>query len=176
MAGRKRKSGKREANGRLVRKSRGETEMQIMETALAVRLRAGIPRKLARSVGSIEGLLFAQEDIDRDQYEAAVHYLSARLSYLAAIDDPHHAREPRDTIGAGNEEAHEKFCRFAMAQWARIQEEVAEMQVQLRNTANLAGALDGMVRGHVCEHQIGDLRYALNAVHRARVGHRKRAA
>lgn len=174
--GRPRKTAKREPNGRVLRKPRFETEADVMETAMSARLRAGIPQHLARSVGTIEAALFANADLNRDQYEAAVFYNQVRLKYLSAIDEPHSAKEPRRPSQGGGEEAHEKFCQLAREQWEAMRAEVMDLQRQLGNTANLFGALDSLERGHLMNHQHGDLRYALNAIHKYRVSTKRRAA
>ena len=147
-----------------------------MEVAIAPRLRAGIPRHLARSVGTYEATLFAKELIDRDQYEAAMFYQMLRLKYLSAIDEPHEPKEPRRASNGGGEEAHEKFCEMARGQWLAMVAEIQERQIQERNTSNLFGALDGLIRGYLTQSQLGDLRIALNTVHRFRLSSKRRAA
>lgn len=186
-AGRKRKKNAvREPNGRESRradyqkalrdKQREETEEQAMETAIAARLRAGIPKELAKAVGTIEGCLFANGTLNRDQYDAAVYYNMVRVKYLSAIDDPHSPRDPRKPSQGSDEDAFERFCAGAIQKWEAMRSEIMETQRQLGNTANLFGALDSLERGHLSEFQLGDLRYALNSVHRYRVSEKKTAA
>lgn len=182
----RRQNVKREPNGRVSRKKeyqrdlrnqeRIETEAEAMEVAIAVRLRAGIPRNVARSVGTVEGALFAKHAIDRDQYEAAVFYSVLRLQYLSAIDEPHAPKEPRGPSQGGGEEAYERFCESAKQRWSDMRGQVSEAQQELGNTANLFGALDSLERGHLMDYQLGDLRFALNAVHKYRVFATKRAS
>ncbi|WP_422383265.1 hypothetical protein [Roseibium album] len=183
----KRKQGlTREPNGRVSRKKeyqrelqdkqREETEAEAMAVGIAKRVSSGIPRHLARSVGTVEGTLFAKGDINRDQYEAALFYGLLRIQYLSAIDEPHSPKEPRKPSQGGGEEAHERFCAGSIQRWKEMREQISEAQQQLGNTANLFGALDSLERGHMSKHQIGDLRYALNAVHKFRVNATKRAA
>lgn len=175
--GRPRKQGKREPNGRVVRKTRFETEEEIMEAVISMRVRAGIPRHLARSVGTMEAALFAADLISRDQYEAALYYLEARMKYLSAIDEPHSPKEPRGPSRGGGEEAHEKFCEASREKWEGLRATILDFQRQyLDMTANLMDALDCLERGHLQESQVGDLRYALNAVHRYRISQKKSAA
>ncbi|WP_298966168.1 hypothetical protein [uncultured Roseibium sp.] len=176
----------REPNGRLSRRKeyqrnlrnqeREETEREAMETAMAARLRAGIPQNLAQSVGTIEAALFASNALSRDQYEAAVFYNTVRIKYLSAIDEPHAPREPRGPSQGGDEEAFERFCAGAIQQWEGMRNQVMDSQSLLGNTANLFGALDSLERGQILEHQLGDLRCALNAVHKFRINSTKRAA
>lgn len=183
--GRKRKTGKREPNGRPQRTTKLETEMDILEVAVSARLRAGIPARLARSVGTLEGALFAlhvENDYDkavgisRDQYEAAVYYNEKRMLYLNALDDRNTPREPRKGPGSGDEDAHERFVATACEIWDEMREKVQERQNALGNRSNLFGALDALERGHLMEYQLGDLREALNAVDKYRTSCRKRAA
>lgn len=189
--GRPRKSGPRTKNGRVVRKTRLETEAEIVETAMAARLRRGIPAHLARSTGTLEGCLWAAHErtcdpdggncdkevgISRDQYEAAVFYNIVRLDYLSAIDDRNSPQQPRSKPSSGDEDAHERFCNMARERWDAMREVVLEKQQVLGNTSNLFAALDGLERGHLMEFQLGDLREALNAIHKFRVNDRKKAA
>ena len=179
--GRKRKAGKREPNGRLSRrttevdKRRSETEQEAMSTVIEMRVRSGIPRHLARSVGTMEAALFAAEELDRDQYEASLFYMTCRLKYLSSIEDDHSPRQPRKrTMTPFDPDAHERFCASAKEVFHGIRCEVQQEQDILR-TRNLFAALDGLVHGSLQSYQLGDLRHALNAVHRYRTK-QKRAA
>lgn len=172
--GRKRKNGKREPNGRLSRRStevnkrREETEQEAMSTVIEMRIRSGIPQHLARSVGTMEAALYAAEELDRDQYEASLFYMTSRIKYLSSIEDEHSPREPRKrTLVPFDPEAHERFCEGAAEVWNGIRSEIQQTQDMLRRS-NLFGALDGLVSGGLQSYQLGDLREALNAVHRFR--------
>lgn len=179
--GRKRKQGNREPNGRLSRratevdKRRSETEQEAMSTVIEMRVRSGIPRHLARSVGTMEAALFAAEELDRDQYEASLYYMTCRIKYLSSIEDEHSPREPRKSTSTPfDPDAHERFCANAKETFHGIRGEVQQEQEILR-TRNLFAALDGLVHGSLQKYQLGDLRHALNAVHRYRTK-QKRAA
>lgn len=158
-------------------REKAETEHQVMETALAPRIRAGVPKHLARSVGTVEAVLFANGVISRDQYEAACWYLECRAKAYAATDNPHAPKEPRRPgTGDGDPEAHERFCNSVRERWDTILAAVQEAQNQIGNTGNLMGALNGLEAGSIMDHQIPDLKIALNAVQRVRINGRKRAA
>jgi hypothetical protein len=179
--GRKRKAGNREPNGRLSRrtaeidKRRSETEQEAMSTVIEMRVRSGIPREIARKVGTMECALFFSKKLNREQYEASLYYMEWRLKYLSSIEDEHSPREPRKrTMTPFDPEAHERFCANAKETFHGIRGEVQQEQDILR-TRNLFAALDGLVHGSLQEYQLGDLRHALNAVHRYRTK-QKRAA
>lgn len=158
-------------------REKAETEQQVMETALAPRIRAGVPKHLARSIGTVESALFANGVISRDQYEAACWYLECRAKAYAATDNPHAPKEPkRPGTGDGDPEAHERFCSSVGDRWAMILSAVQEAQNQIGNTGNLIGALNRLEAGSIMDHQVPDLKIALNAVHRVRINGKKRAA
>lgn len=173
--GRKRKQGNREPNGRLSRRPNevkargGETEQEAMSTVIEMRMRAGIPQHLARSVGTLEAALFASEQIDRAQYEASVFYLTCRLKYLSSIEEPHSPKEPKKAgTGVFDPDAHAKFCARAREVFEDIRGEVMKTQESMGMTSNLFAALDCLERGHLQTYQVDDLRQALNAVDRYR--------
>lgn len=188
--GRPRKTGRR-VKGRLIQKTRFETQAQITEAAMAKRLQMGLPARLARSTGSPEGVLFALYDetcdpetgigdkrvgIDRDQHDAAVFYQTCRLEYLGAIQDSNAPQQPRTKTGSGDLEAHEQFCRMATERWNDMRTMLQERQIALGNTSNLFAALDGLVNEAPQTYQLGDLREALNVIHSYRTSRKKRAA
>ncbi|MGV2975668.1 hypothetical protein AB1P65_09445 [Roseibium alexandrii] len=146
-----------------------------MSTVIEMRVRSGIPRHLARGIGTMEAALFFAKKINRNQYDSSLFYMEWRLKYLSSIEDEHTPREPRkSTMTPFDPDAHERFCENARETFYGIRTEVQQEQ-EIQRQGNLFAALDGLVHGSLQDYQLGDLRHALNAVHRFRTK-QKRAA
>lgn len=178
--GRRRKTGKREPNGKLSRHPEDKKQRHLegldreqRETiAVAVEARQrvfGIAVGLSRDqmAGSAIGRLCLQGVITTLQYDAAMSYAAEVESYGMAWCSP---RSPRAvnlnaTKGSlGDYENEELVCRIMAARNA-TNEALRNKQIEVGNLGNLKGALDTVVLRDVSmDHLVGDLRIALNAL------------
>lgn len=166
--------GHREPNGRLSRRrvhvqQREEmTQREAQSVAIAARMRLfGLTAEQARRQegGTVIGRMRQMRELSADQAEAASTYLSARNAYHRAIgvaSDTGHIPFP-EAEGVGT---YEEFCIQARARWAGIESTLQAVMVEMRSPAP-ASALDQfVVRDVYVAHLVGDLRVALNALHR----------
>lgn len=92
-AGRRRKQGAREPNGRVQRLTQEQTEEQIMSVALAQRERVmppGTPKKALRDqkAGDVFGRLLLTEQITPDQYHAGLVWRDTFLAFARVMGVP----------------------------------------------------------------------------------------
>jgi hypothetical protein len=192
--GPKRKSGKRENNGRLSRKP-SDALKRVLETvdaedreALAVGLEArvrvhGVRPEDARDqmAGSFIGRLCMQRVISRQQYEAAIIWTEDVQNYRKAVSAAQ-GREPGavnlNATKGRNEYENEAFVLRSRARYKAATSAVQDKQNELRGSAHLFGALETCVMRDVAiEVMVGDLRTALNALakHYGLMGQRRAA-
>ena len=177
--GRKRKPGKREPNGKLsrvpadvaARRKDGldREEQDTIAVAIEARQRVfGLPPTISRDqmAGSAVGRYCIQKHITRVQYDAAMLYLADCEAYSHAIGTPGLPRAV-DLNATGGQNNHENVGKVLAAIRAHdaMVKAVQAQQNELRNTANLFGALDVVIRqDKMLDHMLGDLRAGLNAL------------
>jgi len=184
----KRMQGHREPNGRLSRRivhmhAREEmTQREAQSVAIAARMRhTGLPEAVVSlnhagrpNAGTVHGIMCLRGDLSRNQWDAAEWWIGKRAANLRAINAP----GQETGAGPGGEfdpDRHAEFCRLARETWASVCDCVQAASTEAR--APLAAALDMfLVRGHHLEHMTGDLRLALNAIHRRFLAGQRRAA
>lgn len=183
-ARRKRLPGTREPNGRLSRRTihtkarAAETERAAMQTGIDARMRLfGLSEADARQpdAGSVIGRMKLRGDISDDQHRAALAYLAARNAYHSAIGTKSDTggHPPPETASAGS---YDDFCAASISRWDRMRAVVTNLCQDIRSPAP-ASALDNFVVRDVHVHELaGDLRLALNAIHRLLSGERRKAA
>jgi hypothetical protein len=178
--GRKAKTGKREASGRLSRKAvdvaarlndaHDKEERDMLSVGLEARVRVhGIEPAETRNqmAGSFIGRLCLQRTISRAQYDAAMEFLDANDQYQWAMGSP---RSPgavnlNAIRGAAASKENIPAARQATNRYELALKAVTEKQIELRGTANLYAALQYLViEDKPLEHMVGDLRTALNAL------------
>lgn len=176
--GRPRKNGKREPNGRVVRKTPADRDI-IPERIIAMRVRAGIPRDKARQCGTLEDALYESRLIDFDQLQAARSYIMLRAKNFIAQDNPHVPRDPRAPSGNGPD-AYIAFCENAEERYEAVRRSVLAYQREKRKVhMNLINALDCLsdpFGQYVPPDGLEDLQEALIAVHEHLNPRRKSAA
>lgn len=178
--GRKRKTGNREPNGRLSRKTEDRkvrdkaevaaTDWDTMGTALMARWRVHNvdPASLRdQMAGSAVGRYCLQGQITRAQYDAAMSYLEEREDWLRCIAAPRQPGAVDLNATKGQSVNAENVSRYRTIMAAREATDKAIMakQIEIGNMGNLNGALYAvLVQDVQLEHLLGDLRTALNAL------------
>lgn len=179
--GRKRKTGKREPNGRISRK--GEAD-KIKSVGIQARQRHfGMTEDEAKKPLSTDpvGLLRRCGEIDEHQYQAAVQYEEDVRKYRAAMGLPKGVRamevERIDGRALTDEEEQAIKAKAHIKRYNLACDAVRQAQEAIRNEGNLFGALETIVIRQVNGQwrMIGDLRIALNALVR-HYGLNRRAA
>lgn len=177
--GRKRKTGKREPNGKLsrvpadVEARRRDGLDREAQDAISVAIDArqrvfGLDATVCRDqmAGSAVGRYCLQGIITRVQYDAAVLYLADCEAYSHAIGTPGIPRAV-DLNRIGGKDNHENItkAKTAMARYDAMVKAVRAKQTEIGNMGNIFGALDTVIRRDVqLEHLLGDLRLGLNAL------------
>lgn len=174
--------GHREPNGRLSRRTihvREREEMTIREaqsTVIAARMRhTGLPEGACSvndagrpNAGTVHGVMCLQGELSRPQWDAAEWYIGKRAAWLRAIDAPGQATGSSSS-GTIDEDRHAEFCAQAIRSWQAAIDCIQSASTEVRTP--LAAALDViLVRQQQVGHMIGDLRVALNAIHRRFLG------
>jgi len=178
--GQKRKSGKREPNGRLSRKTadvqvrdRAEVaavDWDTMGTALLARHRVHKvdPMNLKdQKAGTAIGRYCLQGVVSQAQYDAAMAYLEERESYLQSIQAPRQPGAVDLNATRGQSVAAENVARAQRLSAAveATDDAIMAKQIEIGNTGNLFGALNAVLVMDVqLDHLLGDLRTALNAL------------
>lgn len=177
---RKRKTGNREPNGRLSRKTEDRkvrdkaevaaTDWDTMGTALMARWRVHNvdPASLRdQMAGSAVGRYCLQGHITRSQYDAAMSYLEEREDWLRCIAAPRQpgAVDLNATKGQSVNAENVNRYRTIMAAREATDKAIMAKQIEIGNMGNLNGALNAvLVQDVQLEHLLGDLRTALNAL------------
>lgn len=139
-----------------------------MTTAIEARMRLfGLSEVEARlpEASTVIGRMRLCDDLSFDQYFAALRYIEARNAYHRAIGTvPDTGREPAPlTPGAAT---HEDFCRVAGRRWNAVRAAIRQV-CQDQRSPGPASALDHfLIRDCHVPELVGDLRIALNALHR----------
>lgn len=186
----KRRQGKREPNGRLSRRkvevvNRQEmTEQEARSVAIAARMRrTGLGEELVAineagrpNAGTVHGVLALTGAITLDQYEAGEWYLAKRDAYLKAILAKGTAIEPPSpSYKVDDTGGYLAWCKATRETWAAVLDIVQEASTASRSP--IASALDVILcRQQEVHHLLGDLRIGLNAIHRAFLAGRRKAA
>lgn len=178
--GRKRKTGKREPNGRLSREGYAD---KIKSVAVEARERVhGMTKEEAKLPMPTDpvGMLARFGEIDKYQYQAALQYEQDTMDYRAAMGIPSEARAMDLNKVQGrpltDEEAQAMRAQNAIKRYKAANARIQAAQDELRGRGNLFGAIDTLVMRHTySKHLVGDLRIALNALVR-HYGLNRRAA
>ena len=188
MSRKKRKPGHREPNGRLSRrvlhtKEREEmTQREAQSVAIAARMRhTGLPEEVVSlnvagrpNAGTLHGIMCLRGDISREQWDAAEWWIGKRGAWLRAIESPNQETGRTEGGGQFDPDRHAEFCRMAREIWSAVCDCIQTASTE--NRAPLMSALDVfLVRGYHLQHMVGDLRIALNAVHRRFLAGQRRA-
>lgn len=184
-----RMKGNREPNGRLSRRNedrqarQNEGERSIMQTAIEARVRLfGLSEAAARLPESATtiGRMHLRKQISQDQLYAAHWYIEKRNAYhraVGAVPDTGRMAGPEgNQVGSD----YEAFCKATRELWHEITEAISEL-MQEQRSPNPAAALDiFLVKDVHVQELVGDLRMALNCIHRkfmsGEVKRRRRAA
>jgi len=182
--------GIREPNGRLSRRivhinaRDAMTAKEAQSVVVAARMRHfGLSEDAAAlnvagrpNAGSLHGRMALAGDkaggITREQWDAAEWWIGKRAAWLRAIESPNQETGRTEGGGQFDPDRHAEFCRMAIASWHAVCDCIQTASTETRSP--LASALDVfLVRGHHLNHMVGDLRIALNAVHRRFLAGRK---
>ena len=176
---------RREPNGRLSRRAADVRDrdyrnaQEAMSVAVAARARhTGLPEDVvSRNVagqpnaGTVHGVMTLRHEMTREQWEAAEWYIGTRSAWLRSI-------QARDTSpgqypsGEPDEAAYARWCRSIAETWDAVQDCLRDCAVEARSPVQ--AALDVMLlRNQHMPHMVGDLRLALNAIHRRFLGGRR---
>lgn len=170
---RKRMAGLREPSGRLSRRKAEverrtqETEREAMATAVEARMRVfGLSEADARRQegGTVIGRMYQAGKLTIDQLRAAERYREVRNAYHRAIGAPSDTGGRPDASEHGGE--YEQFCAKARSDWSSM---MAALQVacqEVRSPAPISALDQFVVRDLHVIHLVGDLRVALNCLHR----------
>lgn len=161
----------RERSGRVDRKwATDRKEEDVMNTAVSARVRLfRLTEAEAKTQegGTVIGRMLIGKEISIDQARAAERYAEVRNAFQRAIGAvPDAGRPPPPPMfetGAGD---FESFCNRAKESHAAMQSCLRTLMTELRSP-NPVSALDVFVTKDVhVPHLTGDLRIALNALHR----------
>lgn len=178
--------GMREPNGRLSRRivdraARNDmTEKEARSVVVEARMKhTGLPEEMVTKggggspdAGTVHGMLRLMNELDKkavagisyDQWRAAETFLQIRRGYLSSIlaktgvkgKGQHGAEDSQDYID---------WCRRAADRWNQLLACIQE--VSIRHRSPIMAALDVLlIRQQHLDHMVGDLRIALNAIHR----------
>ena len=176
---------RREPNGRLSRRAADVRDRDYrnakdaMSVVVAARARhTGLPEDVvSRNVagqpnaGTVHGVMTLRGDLSREQWDAAEWYIGTRAAWLRSIQ-ARDASAGQFPAGEPDEGAYERWCRSIAATWETVQDCLRDCAVEARSP--IQAALDVMlIRQHHLDHMVGDLRLALNAIHRRFLAARK---
>lgn len=160
--GRKRKQTERYANGQ----PKKETPQKIMETAVSARMRVfGLSEKDARQqfAGTFVGRARQANQLSPDQFEAAYTYAQIVLNYRTAIQSP--GKITRGRSAGLDDGEYDERCKAAVKRYDQLVATLRE--VDRAEKTNCLGVLEpAILRDVDMHHMMGDLRLALNAIHR----------
>lgn len=160
--GRKRQPGPRTPSGRLIKDATVIPEQQI-----AMRVRAGIPEKVARTCGTMEDAFYEARLITFEQLQAARHFIMLRHKHFIELDDTNVPRDPRKS-GGGGPDAYEAFCEHVRRDYEAAKSAVQRKQRELKDrTLNLWYALEcfSSPYGQFLEgDRLEDLKHGLDAI------------
>lgn len=173
----KRKSGKREPNGRLSRTERttrildglDQEQRDTLSVGIEARERVlGVDPKHTRDqlAGCYVGRLCITGELTRIQYDALMTWLEDQQNYAIAVASPRQpgAVDLNRTQGSSNYE-NEARTRHYVARYKGAHDAVTARQIELRGTGALFAALDHLVRRDLeLAHMVGDVRQAANAL------------
>ena len=158
------------------------TQREAQSVAIAARMRhTGLPEEVVSlnhagrpNAGTVHGIMQLRGDISREQWDAAEWFIGKRAAWLRAIESPN--QETGASAGGDfDPDRHAEFCRIARAEWAIINDCIQAASTETRSP--LMAALDVfLVRNHHAAHMAGDLRIALNVIHRLKSTVRRKAA
>ena len=161
-----------DTRAKLAREGLDREQQDMIAVGIEARQRVfGLPVTVSRDqmAGCAVGrycLLGGKDGITRLQYDAAMLYLADCEAYSRAIATPGIPRAV-DLNATGGQNHHENVGKVlaTIRSHEAMVKAVQSAQNELRNTANLFGALDAVIRRDVMlDHLLGDLRTALNAL------------
>ncbi len=170
----------REASGKVDRKwSAAKTSEDVMRTGINARVRLfGLTEAQAKTQegGTVIGRLLIGKEISLDQARAAERYTEVRNAYQRAIGaTPETGTPPPPPMFETGGGTFEDFCESAKAAQRALQNCLQSLAVEARSY-NPITALDVFViKDEFAAHLLGDLRIALNALHRHFTQERRRA-
>jgi len=116
------------------------------------------------NAGTLHGRMCLAGEISRAQWDAAEWWIGKRTAWLRAIETPEQ-RTGETGGGTLDEGRHAEWCAKARSTWTAVLDCVQQASTETRSP--LASALDVILwRGEHLPHLVGDLRIALNAIHR----------
>lgn len=142
-----------------------------------------IPMSILRDekIGTTHGRLFYVgpdgDGISRDQWDAANWFLDIRNKYHCAINSAEGILDtPEGYTPSDDPEAYAKYCDTIRARWADVERAIVDAVFECRDK-NIVGALDLIIVQQKMDYSmVGELRIALNAIHKVRIGEKKKAA
>ena len=160
--------------------AKGSNDPSAMDTAVKARMRLfGITYEEGKSQegGTVIGRMLIAKEITVDQYRAAERYAEAKNAFQRAIGAvPDAGRPPPPPMFETGASDFESFCKRARESYASMQEAMRNVMIEHRSP-NAVSALDVFITKDVhVPHLVGDLRIALNALHRHFTQERRRAA
>lgn len=175
--GRKRRTGKREPNGKLSRRvvdkqaRRSIDEQAAMHVGKEARERVhGVRSEDSGTelAGTVCGRLLLQGSINRQQLDAATELQSAYAAYQRAIDAPPLPRAVN--IGGASGSAPEMStaqCAKAIGRWKAAKAVLVGLDIANRGASVVNAAVDYIVlQDKYLPHMFGDLQLGLNALAR----------
>lgn len=176
-AGRKRKAGPREPNGRLSRRTddkqaqRSIDEQSAMQVGKDARVRQfGVsPADAATELaGTVPGRLLLTGEITRSQYDASVAWGTAHVRYLRAIDAPPGPKAVEIGRASGrslNADLTADQCNRAIALWNAAKRVLVEANYY--HPGSIVAACEYFeIRNEFHPHMLGDYRVGMNALAR----------
>lgn len=175
----------REPNGRASRRIADVASRELrnakdaMSVAVAARIRhTGLSEEAVSinaagrpNAGTVHGVMALRGELTREQWEAAEWYIGKRTAWLRSIQA---ATVPVGEVPPGprDEAAYAAWCRSIAETWAAVQDCLRDCAVEARSPVQ--AALDViLLRDQHMPHMVGDLRLALNAIHRRFLAGRK---
>lgn len=161
----------REASGKVDRKwAAAKTTDDVMRTGVTARMRLfGITYEEAKSQegGTVIGRMLLAKELSADQARAAERYAEIRNAYQRAIGAvPETGVAPPPPMFETGGGSFEDFCESAKAAQRGLQNCLQSIMAEARSNTPVA-ALDVFItRDTYAAHLVGDLRIALNALHR----------
>lgn len=177
-AGRKRKAGKREPNGKLSRRTgdkqarRTIDEQAAMTVAKEARQRVhGVSAEDSGTelAGTICGRLLLQGSISREHMDAAVAFQQTYAQYQRAVDSPRPPKAVQIGAASGGQvrEVSPEQAAIAIANWRNAKAVLVNVDIEGRGTSLANAACDYIVlQERFLPHLFGDLRLGLNALAR----------
>ena len=156
LPGRDRHSANRKPSGRIVTKTKRETQEDVLATALGQPHRAGTSDPRSRYNGTLIGKLVMLgvegEGITQIQFRAAEHYAGLRARYLNAIGS---ARETAKAMDPSQEQTSRALWTNIIADEDQLQAEADTIEAWSKCEATLQG-MSIVLHGFAGAHRLGE--------------------